>query len=166
MTHKPADIRKCLDSACPLCQPGTIAGQEPRDRQDQTEAEAPRSWVESYLKRELTDFQRKAVEILGQACNTGTYNLPVKWETVDWNYNGGVRFKFRGSMETFDFDHLTRLVILAHDGCVRVGIEPLSPKHLAITMYQRRKREGFIYERHPTIDQAVEAIRALEPDDA
>lgn len=40
MTAKPADIRKCMDPACPLCQTGEVVGKGPASNPDTTEAEA------------------------------------------------------------------------------------------------------------------------------
>lgn len=121
---------------------------------------AKRSWVESHLKRELTDFQRKAIELLCQGFNTAPYNISTNWGKVDWNWGGGVRFKIQHrSLATYDFSELTGLVILAHDQCVRVQIDALAPKLMGIAMHQRHKRDGQMHELHPTIEQAIERIR-------
>ena len=119
-----------------------------------------RSWVESHLKRELTDFQRKAVELLCQGLNIAPYNISTNWEKVDWDWGGGVRFKIsHRSLATFDFDELTGLVILAHDQCVRVQIDAVAPRLMSIAMHQRHKRDGGMNERHPTMEQAIEYAR-------
>ena len=120
------------------------------------------TWTEAHLKCDLSDFQRKAVDILCRACNLGAYNIPVNWNTVDWDYGpAGVRFKFQREMATFDFDWLANLVILAHDECVRVELRAMAPRVMSITMYQRHKRDGMMNERHPTIEQAIERVRGL-----
>lgn len=123
------------------------------------DTERKRTWVESRLNHELTEFQRDAVELLSQAFNTGIYNLATNWEKVDWNWGDGVRFKIRRSMATYDFDHLTRLVILAHDMCIRVELTALAPNVMGIAMWRRNKRDGSMYERHPTMEQAIEKVR-------
>ena len=119
------------------------------------------TWVERHLDTKLSNFQKKAVEILCSAMNKGPWNLRVNWRNTDWNWGDGVRFKLRHhSLSTYDFDELTRLVILAHDECVRIEINALAPKIMAISMWQRNKRDGSMFERHPTIDGAIAKIRS------
>ena len=62
---------------------------------------------------------------------------------------------------TFDFSELTRLVFLAHDWCLRVGVAPARNGTLKIAIW-RRERDGAQSRRHPTLEKAVEAWRATE----
>lgn len=57
-------------------------------------------------------------------------------------------------LATFDFDHMTRLVLGAHEYCVRVSVTNGGPNRLKIWVWDR-KREGRMSERHPTIEQAM-----------
>jgi hypothetical protein len=124
------------------------------------ETDYVRSWVESNTDRKLTDFQALCCNILTRSFNTGVYNLKINWKKVNWNYvRGGVRFTIECyDLATFDFDHLTYLVIAAHEHCVRISIMPATFRHLRITM-SLREREGGMSARHPTIDQAIEDFR-------
>ncbi len=61
-------------------------------------------------------------------------------------------------LSTYDFDHLSRLVIGAHDECIRVDISPCSFRYLRIYMHPR-EREGGMALRHPTIEQAIADFR-------
>jgi hypothetical protein len=63
----------------------------------------------------------------------------------------------RGGLSTFDYNELTRLVLMGHDKCYRVDIYPLSPRHLRIAIWKRYGREGGFSSRHPTIEQAIES---------
>jgi len=63
-----------------------------------------------------------------------------------------------GSLATFDFNELTRLVFLAHDRCIRAEISQGGPNRLGIAIW-KRERGGSMYERHPTIEQAVDEWR-------
>lgn len=60
---------------------------------------------------------------------------------------------------TVDYNNLTRAVIMAHDRCIRFSIEPSGPQMLKLCISKRKKREGQLHERHPTIEQAVLDIR-------
>lgn len=60
-----------------------------------------------------------------------------------------------GEISTFDFDELTRLVFGAHDFCLRVEIKQGGPNRLKIRVTDRT-REGLVYDRHPTLQEARE----------
>lgn len=59
-----------------------------------------------------------------------------------------------GDLATYDFDTLTRLVILAHDRCIRVALTPCGPRHIRIGI-TRRSRTDSIFTNHPTIQEAI-----------
>lgn len=61
----------------------------------------------------------------------------------------------RGDLATFDFSELTRLVLMAHEMCIRVSVEAVSKNVMRISIWQR-VREGGMSERHPTIETAIE----------
>ena len=63
-----------------------------------------------------------------------------------------------GDLSSWDADALTRLVLLAHERCVRVEVSQGGPNRLRIAIWGR-ERAGGIAERHPTIEQAVEHFR-------
>lgn len=65
---------------------------------------------------------------------------------------------YAGDLATFDFDVLTRLVVAAHDQCTRLSLRQAGPRHLKL-MFHLRQREGRIYERHPTIEEAIASVR-------
>jgi hypothetical protein len=77
-------------------------------------------------------------------------------EIEDYDYYASVSVS--GGLASFDFNHLTQLVIAAHDDCLRLEIDCAGPGRLKL-MFHRRRREGGISERHPTLDQALETIR-------
>jgi len=60
-----------------------------------------------------------------------------------------------GAMATYDGNELTRLVFLAHKLCIRVQIVQGGPNRLRIAIW-KRKREGSPWERHPTMEQAIQ----------
>ena len=62
-------------------------------------------------------------------------------------------------LATYDFDGLTRLVVLAHDRMVRAEIRPSGPRMLKFALWKRHTREGSMFERHPTMEDAVRTVR-------
>ena len=80
----------------------------------------------------------------------GEHHFPGKMKP----YGLGWSMSHFGPMATFDADDLTRLVLLAHARCVRVQVEQGGPNRLRIAIW-KRGREGCMYERHPTIEQAI-----------
>lgn len=66
-------------------------------------------------------------------------------------------------LSTYDPDYLTRLVLLAHDRCVRAELVPGGPRRVRIAIWQRNTREGSSMVRHPTIEQALAAWREGRP---
>lgn len=62
-------------------------------------------------------------------------------------------------LSTFDQDQLTRLVVMAHDRCIRAAFAPAQVVRLALVLHRRHRREGLIHQRHPEIEDAIKAIR-------
>ena len=60
---------------------------------------------------------------------------------------------------TYDFDGLTRLVVLAHDRCIRAEFQPSGPGMLKVVLHKRHKRQGRMHERHPTLEDHIKIIR-------
>lgn len=86
----------------------------------------------------------------------GEHHIPgfkPKEDGFGWRVNHD-----RGEMATFDFNQLTRLVVMGHDRCIRVGIDAARNGIIRITIW-KRQREGSMSERHPTLEQAIEKIR-------
>lgn len=86
----------------------------------------------------------------------GEHHIP-KHQVHEFGYGWMVKHD-RGDLATFDYNELTRLVLMAHDKCIRVSISPLSKSTLQIAIW-KRQREGSMSERHPTLEQAIEKFR-------
>jgi hypothetical protein len=63
------------------------------------------------------------------------------------------------TLSTYDFDGLTRLVVAAHDQCVRASVAPSGPGLVKIMLHDRQGREGEMSRRHPTMEHAVASLR-------
>lgn len=102
-----------------------------------------------------------AIEFFGEFF-LGKHHIPA---TIH-EWGEGWCINISRDLATFDFDDLTRLVFLAHDRCVRVSVSGDSgPRMIRICIWQRNTRspDGAFYDRHPTIEQALEIWRKHYP---
>lgn len=117
-------------------------------------------YVASLFKKPMSDLGVQAANLLGDLY-AGIYHLSRKSLTkVEWNNPTWVQIIIYGDLSTFDFDTLTRLVVLAHDRCIRVEISGVGPGYIKIGFSPRAGRDGPVHSRHPTIEDAVASIRA------
>ena len=65
---------------------------------------------------------------------------------------------FDPPLSSWDFDYMTRLVVAAHDECIRIGVGAHTRDYFAISMHPR-EREGRMNERHPTLEEAITNAR-------
>lgn len=96
--------------------------------------------------------QQKAIDFFSQFYG-GEHHIPRSGITK-WG-NGWMVKHDRGELATYDFTELTRLVLMAHERCYRVGVAPHNTNTLKICIWERQ-REGGMCDRHPTIEQAIE----------
>ena len=80
----------------------------------------------------------------------GKHHFPAKMK--EWGNGWCINSLF--GLATYDFDTLTRLVLMAHDKCVRVELQSAGLHGIKIILH-KRKREGSMYERHPTIEKVL-----------
>ena len=107
----------------------------------------------------LTDANRLHIEMMAHSFGTGVYNLRVNWSNVEFGSDRWTRFCIETDLSTCDFNRLTRLVISAHDRCVRVTISPCNFRSMYIDMHSRTNRGSSTSEVHPTMESAVVEYR-------
>lgn len=61
----------------------------------------------------------------------------------------------QGGAASFDFNDLTRLVLGAHEYCLRVEVTGGGPNRLKIHVSNRIRSSDNSYERHPCIEEAI-----------
>ncbi len=118
-------------------------------------------WVELSLKVPMSPFGKKVADILGQVWR-GIYHLhqgSTNLCKVDWTDDRYIRITVTGELATFDSQHLTELVLAAHDSCVRVSVGACNMQRLHLYFSRRTARKGDLYSRHPTIEQAIAEYR-------
>ena len=120
--------------------------------------EDTREWVIKRKRDWMSDDQFLCFLMLG-ALFRGFHHIP----TEPKEHGSGIEINFRPhSLATFDFDQLTRLVLLSHDWGVRADIGGSGPAMIKLVLHKRHKRDGSMCERHPTIEQAINAFRGVK----
>jgi len=101
-------------------------------------------------------FEQRAEAVL--ACVfRGLHHCPeIHKFSYGWEVN-------TNSLSTVDFDQLTRLVVAAHDMCVRAQVQQGGPRQVKILLSPRGHRTGGIYDRHPTMEDALSEVRRSLP---
>lgn len=108
-----------------------------------------------YRKDWMSDGQWACANFLA-AFFRGWHHVPTKIKEC----GKGIEINFRPhGMATYDFDNLTRLVLMAHDKMVRVDIQGSGPSMIKLMLHKRDSREGSMYERHPTIEDVLSQWR-------
>jgi hypothetical protein len=121
-------------------------------------------WLENQLKlegKEISDFGREVADILGQAY-AGIYHISkeVLHERVKWNDERYIRIVIYGDLETYDFDKLTRLVVLCFDRMVRLEIGAAARNYLSLAFTKRDCRPpGKYFDRLPYLEDCIAYIR-------
>jgi hypothetical protein len=111
-------------------------------------------------KEDMSEAQSECYDFL---CDLffGEHNLRDIGTVSGWG-NGISMTASVGGLSTWDYNMLTRAVLMAHDRCIRFDVQPCTPKLLRLVLH-RRQREGGVSQRHPTIDEAIERYRRTEP---
>jgi len=75
-------------------------------------------------------------------------------------YGCGIELNFKPNyMSNFDYDMLTRMVIIAHNWGIRCEIDGSGPGMIKLRPWKRHKRDGEMYQRMPTIHEMVEKYK-------
>lgn len=74
------------------------------------------------------------------------------WGSGSWLVN------HHGELSSYDWDTLTRLVLLGHERCIRVSVLHGGPRSVRVGI-SARSRVPSIMEGHPTIEEAVAKFR-------
>jgi hypothetical protein len=117
---------------------------------------AGHEWIEKDLKVQCSPLGRDVADLLGFVYR-GIYHIERNVRKVEWGNDFYIKLNLDdgGSFATWDGNNLTRLVLAAHAMAIRIEIEPCNPRYMRL-YFHRRRREGGIAERHPTIEQAID----------
>ncbi|MCK5344001.1 MAG: hypothetical protein KAR20_11385 [Candidatus Heimdallarchaeota archaeon] len=107
-------------------------------------------FINGYRKEWMSDDQWECYKLAADLFR-GFHHLPRKIKP----FGTGIEMNPRGSFSTYDFSHLTEMVLLCHERCIRGEILPSGPGRLKLVFHKRHAREGRMSERHPTIEEVL-----------
>lgn len=112
----------------------------------------------------VSEFGRTVAAICAEFSG-GLYNWnPLSSaQKSDWSNRHCIEIVWGGTLSTFDYSNLTALVFLAHDYAVRIELQAAAPNYMLLRFHPR-KRHGEFFERHPTIEEAVDFWRRRSPE--
>ena len=103
----------------------------------------------------MTADQRECYEMLC-AMVGGTHHVYHKI----YPCGEGIEYNDYHSWATFDFNMLTKAVVLGHDRMIRVEICSSGPRMIKIRFHKRHEREGMMSQRMPTLEDHIDTIRS------
>lgn len=115
-----------------------------------------RTIEEAYRQDWMTDDQWKCALML---CDLYRGFHHVNGKIKEWGQGVAVNTHGTGAFASYDFNGLTRSVVMAHDRCIRFAIEPSGPGMLRLILHKRHTREGSMNRRHPTLEEHIAIIR-------
>ena len=118
------------------------------------------AWLQS-MGKEVHPEAARVAELLDWLFD-GIYHVQDDAMRTDWTDGYHVEFRVGRECPTYDNDLLTRLVVGCHDRQIRCSIEPCSPSRLRLRFHPRAARVGSLWERHPTIETALERMHRME----
>lgn len=123
------------------------------------------SALETRGKFKVSKFMTAVIEVLSLSFG-GLHHTETRsqWRKEDYCNTRSISYIHRcGGLSTFDFNYLTKLVILAHDKGLRLEISPHEFYALELHFSNRMgRRKGHIGNRHPTIEEAIQNVRSIQ----
>jgi hypothetical protein len=109
---------------------------------------------EFYREDWMTDAQWECACLFADLVG-GFHHVSDKFKP---SYIDGVEINTRQTFATFDCDGLTRLVVLAHDRCIRVEICSSGPGRIRLMIHKRDPNGKHLWARHPKLMDAIKRI--------
>lgn len=114
-------------------------------------------WLNSYRQDWMTDDQWLLSLFLCRLFR-GFHHCPEIKQSNCGNRNISINTRTQ-YFANYDYDYLTKMVIMAHNWGVRVAITGSAPGMFKIMLWKRHVRDGDISERMPTIEHMVEMYK-------
>lgn len=108
---------------------------------------------------QISPLGRDVADLLGELFY-GIYHIsPKALNKTDWGNPHWIEITIGyQDFATTDFNHLTRLVFLAHHLAIRCSLDAVARQHIRL-LFHRREREGDYSRRHPHLEEAVKSFK-------
>lgn len=118
-------------------------------------------WIQSLRNaKPMSPLGVAVADLLGDVF-LGIYHIETaELRQVDWSNATWIEVPINSALCTVDFDHLTRLMVLAHDRMIRVDIQGLERGWLLLLFHQRESRSGQMWARYPTLEDHAALLRS------
>lgn len=123
-------------------------------------------WIKNQYKKEMSPFGESVADLL-DTLFAGIYHIAgPALKKVNWSHDDYVQMMLvdhaSSSMSTFDFDRLTWLVLLSHDRCIRVSVDPGTFRQLKLLFHPRERHEqGMSFSKAmPTMEDHIAKLRS------
>lgn len=117
-------------------------------------------WLRKAFGRDTSEFGGNVADLL-DAMFAGIYHIDHgALSRVDWSNEHFILLNLSNrNLATYDGNLLTALVVLSHDRCIRVEVNPASPSSLQLLFHPRERAANRVAQRMPTLEEHVEALR-------
>lgn len=111
--------------------------------------------VEYYRKDWMSDDQWECAQLFARVVG-GFHHVNSDFK----KWGSGIKINSHSrAWASFDYNNLTKLIVLGHDEMIRIEVVPSGPNMVGFALWKRHKRKGGMAERHPTIEEAISTIR-------
>ena len=120
-------------------------------------------WIEEQHNLIVSKFMREVLDILDHVyCGLHHTDYQEQFKKKDFCGTRSVEYVTPSDLSTYDYNELTKLVILAHDKGIRISVRAENHK-LIIQFHNRmgkRTNKFSMSQRHPSLKTAIENIRS------
>ena len=122
-------------------------------------------WIEKKYNLTVSKFMREVLDIL-DCVYSGLHHTNYYEQFKKSKYCETLFAEYvdrANELSTYDFNRLTKLVVLAHDKGIRVSVSSDRKKGLVICFHNRmgkRHNDHPMNQRHPTLSKAVKQVRS------
>lgn len=121
-------------------------------------------WLRRNGIKNISPLGEQVADLVGHLFK-GIYHIDSEAMKANWDNPQHIKLSLGSELASVDANHLTELVLLAHDACLRVSVRPYGPRNLLLLFHQRQ-RGGDFSQSCPTLEDHVWILRqhyTIEP---